>query len=97
MLAHLSIFVLAVIGPIIIMVTEGNKSAYTRHHAVEALNMHLTLLIAVTVCMVLACLLLPLLVAVGLAIAACIFGVLAGMAASRGEIYRYPWTIRMVK
>ncbi len=96
MLAHLSIFALGIIGPIIVMLTEGKKSPYTRYHAVEALNMHLTLLIVEVVCMVTFFLILPLLLLFCAAIAAYVFGVIASMAATRGETYRYPMILRLV-
>ncbi len=96
-LVHLSIFAFGILGPIIVMLTEGKKSAYTRYHAVEALNMQLTLLIAQVVCIALFWLIVPLLVLFGLAITAYVYAVLAGMAANRGEIYHYPMIMRMVK
>ena len=97
LLAHLSIFALGIIGPIIIMVTEGKKSPYTRYHAVEALNMHLTLLIVELICFATFFLILPLLLLLCAAIAAYIYGAIAAMAANRGETYRYPLIWRMVQ
>ena len=97
LLAHLSIFALGIIGPIIIMVTEGKKSPYTRYHAVEALNMQLTLLIVELICFATFFLILPLLLLLCAAIAAYIYGAIAAMAANRGETYRYPLIWRMVQ
>ncbi len=96
MLAHLSILALGIIGPIVLMVTKGNESAYIRYHAVEALNLHLTLLIVALVCLVTFFLVVPLLLLVAAEIAAIILGCLAAAAANRGELYRYPVTLRMV-
>jgi uncharacterized Tic20 family protein len=97
MLSHLSVFALSLIGPIIVMSTKGNQSPYIRYHAVEALNMHLTLLIVDVICIVLFFLILPILALFAASIAACVFGVIAAMAANRGEPYRYPMIWRMVK
>jgi len=97
MLVHLSVFALSIIGPLIVMSTKGNQSPYIRRHAVEALNMHLTLLIIDIVCIFLFWLILPLLLMFGLSIAAAVYGVMAAMAANRGEDYRYPMIWRMVK
>ena len=44
LLCHLSMMMLAIIFPLIIRQTEGNKNAFTRHHATEALNFQLTFL-----------------------------------------------------
>lgn len=96
MLAHLSIFALGIIGPIILMVTKGNQSPYIRYHAVEALNFHLTLLIVVFVCILTFFLIVPLLLVFVAEIGAMILAVIAAMAANRGETYRYPMTWRMV-
>ena len=52
MLAHIGALVagfvvgLAFLGPLIVMFTQGTKSAFVRRHAVESLNFQLTLLIA---------------------------------------------------
>jgi uncharacterized Tic20 family protein len=99
--AHLSGFVaaylaLGFIGPLVVMLTGGSRSAYVRRHAVEALNFNLSVLIYLAVSGVLAIVLigLPMLVAVGiLYVVASIRG---AMAASRGEQYRYPLSFRFV-
>ncbi|MGB9376353.1 MAG: DUF4870 domain-containing protein [Mycobacteriales bacterium] len=96
-LVHLSVFALSLIGPIIVMLTEGKKSAFTRHHAVEALNMHLTLLIVELVCFATFFLIVPLLFLFVAAIAAMVYAVIGAMAANRGEDFRYPLIWRMVK
>src|SRR5438105_1183198 len=41
-LTHLSFFVFGLIVPLILMLTLGTRSPYVRHHAVEALNFHIT-------------------------------------------------------
>src|SRR2546421_11775330 len=46
LLSPLSFFVLGIIAPLIIMLTLGTRSPYVRHHAVEALNFHITVWIA---------------------------------------------------
>ncbi|MDP9240631.1 MAG: DUF4870 domain-containing protein [Actinomycetota bacterium] len=97
MLAHLSIFIFGILGPLILMATKGNESPYIRYHAVEALNMHLTLLIVILICIATFFLILPLLVLFAAEIAAVIYAIIAAMAANRGEAFRYPMIWRMVK
>jgi len=97
MLAHLSIFALGILGPIILMSTKGNESPYIRYHAVEALNMHLTLMIIILICFLTFFLILPILVIFAAEIAAVIYAIMAAMAANRGEAFRYPMIWRMVK
>ena len=96
LLAHLSIFVLGLIGPLIIMLVAAQERPFARAHAVEALNFHITLLIPVVLSCFLTILLigfftLPLLFLYG-----AIFGIIAAIAASKGEGYRYPLTWRVV-
>jgi uncharacterized Tic20 family protein len=108
MFAHIGALIagfvaLAFLGPLIIMVTQGNKSAFVRRHAVESLNFQLTLLIALVAGVVLSIVTLGLglLVfipgAIVVGIAALVLVILAGIKANNGEDYRYPFNIRMVK
>ncbi len=99
--AHWSAFVasfvaLAFLGPLVIMLTKGNESAYIRRQAVESLNFQLSILIYAGVSFVLLFVLVGflLLPAVGLLWLICT--VLGSVRAARGEEYRYPLTIRMV-
>lgn len=95
------------VGPLIVMLTSGTKSAFVRRHAVESLNFQLTLIIAsiagvaVSVVLLIVTLGLGLLVLIPLlivgAVVALIFTVIGGVAANNGEDYRYPINIRMVK
>lgn len=95
-LAHLSIFAFGLIGPLVIYLVFKDTSPFTRHHAAEALNFHITLLIATIVSAVLTLLLVGFFLLLGLMIAAVVFAILATVAASRREAYRYPLTIRFV-
>ena len=89
---------LGFMGPLIIMLSAGQRDNFVRVHAVEAVNFHITVLIGwliVGVVNAVTCgLAFPLVFVV--LIPVIIFGVQAGSAASRGEWYRYPWTIRLV-
>jgi hypothetical protein len=99
--AHLSAFAaayvaLGLLGPLVVMLVAGPRSAYVRRHAVDALNFNISILIYVAIGVVLAFVLIgiPMLIATGiLYLVAVIRGALA---ASRGEEYRYPLTIRFV-
>ena len=44
--SHLGIFLLAVILPLILRLTEGDRNAFVRHHSTEALNFQLSVAIA---------------------------------------------------
>jgi uncharacterized Tic20 family protein len=100
--AHLGSFVaaylaLGFLAPLAVMMMAGRRSAYVRRHAVEALNFNLSVLIYAGISALLVFVLvgIPMLVAVGLLyVVAVLFG---AAAASRGEDYRYPLTIRIVR
>ena len=97
MLAHLSGIVLLVIGPLIIMLVFGPRSAFTRRQAVEALNWQILVLIGVVISSVLTmviigAILLPIVIIVGI-----VFMVIGGIKANNGEEYRYPFNWRIVK
>ena len=95
-LAHgLAIFA-GFLGPPIILLVKGNESNYVKHHAVEALNFSITVFLAVIVSAVLMIVLIGFLLLPVIGIGALILHILAAVAASRGEWYRYPINIRMI-
>jgi len=101
-LAHVSaivfaIILLAVIGPLLVLLIQGPKSAYVRHHAVEALNFNITVLIAAAVSGVLVIVAIGFLLLAVVGIAWLVFTIMAIIAANRGEWYRYPVSWRIVR
>jgi uncharacterized Tic20 family protein len=100
--AHLSSFVaawlaLGFLGPLTVMLLAGPRSPYVRRHAVEALNFNLSVLIytVISALLVIVVIGIPMLIAIGAVYLVAI--ILGAVAASRGEDYRYPLTIRFVK
>jgi uncharacterized Tic20 family protein len=99
--AHLSGFLaaylaLGFLGPLVVLLTGGSRSAYVRRHAVEAINFNLSVLLwlAISAILVIVLIGIPMLLAVGgLYVVASIRG---AVAASNGEEYRYPFTIRFI-
>ncbi len=87
-LAHLAIFVLPVIGPLLIMALQeqilGAKSAFVDHHAKQATVWQVAALIIGLVTFAIG----------GLVMA--VFSVLAALAANRSEWYEYPFVGRRV-
>ena len=95
-LTHLSFFVFGLIVPLVVMLTLGTRSPYVRHHAVEALNFHITVWIAafvagLSILLVIGVVLLPLVL-----IVAAVFSVIAAVKAYQGVPYRYPLSIRLI-
>jgi uncharacterized Tic20 family protein len=97
-LAHLSFFVLSLIGPLVIMLVAGPQRPFARANGVEALNFHLTLLIAGLVAVVAAVVTFGILFFLPIAVFVygAVFAVIAAVKSGRGEGYRYPLTLRIV-
>jgi uncharacterized Tic20 family protein len=96
-LTHLSYFVFGLIVPLVVMLTLGTRSPYVRHHAVEALNFHITVWIAafvagLSILLVIGVVLLPLVLIVG-----AVFSVIAAVKAYQGVPFRYPLSIRLIR
>jgi uncharacterized protein len=101
MAAHLSGFLAAFValgflGPLVVLVTEGNRSPYVRRHAVEALNFNLSVLLWVVVSAVLMIVLVGFLTMAAVGILYVVASILGAVAAARGDDFRYPLTIRFV-
>ncbi len=84
------------LGPLIIYLVNGDKDPFVKHHSSEALNFHLTVLIAYLVSFVLMFVLVGFLLIFVVIILSFVFSIQAAIAANRGEWYRYPVSIRMV-
>jgi uncharacterized protein len=97
MLSHLGGIVLGFLVPLVVMLTKGNESPYTKYHSVEALNFQITILIGYVVASVLTLAVIGLILFPVLIIVNIVFCVMAGMAANKGETYKYPFTLRLVK
>ncbi|MFZ4517391.1 MAG: DUF4870 domain-containing protein [Microthrixaceae bacterium] len=84
------------IGPLIIYLVARDDQRYAKHHAAEALNFSITLFIAYLVCFALMFVLIGFVLIFVVMIGGIVLHVMAAIAASRGEWYRYPINIRMV-
>ncbi|MCU1601471.1 MAG: hypothetical protein JWO22_2180 [Frankiales bacterium] len=98
-LVHLSWFAFGLIGPLVVylIAKDDPYKPMTRHHAAEALNFHLTMLIGLVVSLVLILVIVGLFLLIGLAIFGAVMAIIAAVAAGRREPYRYPITIRFVR
>ncbi len=99
--AHLSSFAAAYValgflGPLVCMLLIRDRSPFARRHAVEALNFNLSWLIYLVVSAVLIFIVVGFVLLAALGIAYLVLVIMGSVAASRGEEFRYPLTIRMV-
>lgn len=101
MVGHIGSFVtawsaLGLVAPFIVLLARGNQSAFVRRHAVESLNFQIN---AAVISVVLFLLIFVVIGAVLLPLYGLFYLVVVirgGLAASKGEEFRYPATIRVV-
>ena len=102
MLAHISAILAAIVGlsflgPLIVLLVQGPKSQFVRRHAIESLNFQITTYIAAIISFILIFVLIGILLIVVVGIGWLVLTILAGVAANRGEDYRYPVNLRLIK
>jgi uncharacterized Tic20 family protein len=97
MLGQLSGIILSFIGPLIIMLVFGPRSAFVKKESTEALNFQITVIIGYLIGFVLTFILIGIFVLLAVAIASLIFMILAAVKNNQGIEYRYPICIRFVK
>lgn len=103
MAAHAASFLaayvaLGLLAPLVVLLLKGNASPFIRRHAVESLNFQITALIVAIVGGVLTLLTLGLfgLVLLAYVVFYLIVVIMATIAASNGQEYRYPLALRLV-
>ncbi|HQW28711.1 MAG TPA: DUF4870 domain-containing protein, partial [Verrucomicrobiales bacterium] len=100
MLAHILGAVTSFLGPLIIWLIKKDESPFVNDQGKEALNFQITIIIGYVVAgilsmvPVLGCLSIILIPAVG--VTSLIFGILGGLEANKGVVYRYPFALRLI-
>jgi len=90
---------LGVLGPLVIWLVKKRNSAYVDHHAKEALNFQITMLIVSAICFgcgltcgIYGFMLLGVAVVVNV-----VASIVAAVAANHGAAYRYPFCLRLIR
>ncbi|MBK6621432.1 MAG: DUF4870 domain-containing protein [Saprospirales bacterium] len=86
-----------VLAPLIIWLTQRDKSSYVETHAKEALNFQITVSIFAIGGAILMIIAVGFLLLAIIGIAALVFGIMAAMKANQGEMYEYPFNLRLIK
>jgi|SRR5690606_1996500 len=94
LLAHIITLLSTFIGPLIIYFLKKDESAFITHHAKESLNFQITMTL---VCILLAITIVGLVLIWLVGILTLILVIIATIKASEGKLYRYPFTIRLIK
>ncbi|WP_082099344.1 DUF4870 domain-containing protein [Demequina maris] len=97
MLAHLGIILFGFLPPLIIWLIFRERSAFLDDQGKEALNFSILVTIAQIVASILWVVLIGIVLSFAVGIATLILCIMAGVAANRGERYRYPFNWRIIK
>lgn len=97
MLCHLLGLLTNFIGPLILWLIKKDTDAYVEEQGKEALNFQITVLIAAIVSGITAVLCIGAVLGLVVGIADLVLSIMACIAASKGEHYRYPVSIRLIK
>ncbi|WP_150242086.1 DUF4870 domain-containing protein [Nocardiopsis quinghaiensis] len=95
--AHLGGGILGWIVPLIIYLMKKDESPFVRDQSAQALNFQLLILIGYLVSSVLMVVLIGALTWFVVWVVSLIFGILGGVAANRGEWYRYPFNVSWIQ
>ena len=100
LIAHFGGALTGFIAPLIVLVTKGNESPTVRTHTVAALNFQILWSIISAVSVTLGSCLFFLIVPMllwAVPLVQIIFGIIAGIKANEGVLYKYPLTVNWVK
>ncbi len=97
MLAHLLGIVTSFLGALLIWLIKKDQSEFVNDQGKEALNFQITFVLAYAACValtfvVIGCFLMPVIVICNI-----IFCIMGALAANKGQRYRYPVAIRLIK
>lgn len=85
------------IAPLIALLAKGNESATVRAHALAALNFQLAVSIVGLIGWILTCFYIGYILVAAAMIAGVAFGIVAGLRANVGQLYRYPFNLTVIK
>ncbi|MFC3995476.1 DUF4870 domain-containing protein [Nocardiopsis sediminis] len=94
---HLGGAIVGFLVPLVFYMIKKDESPFLRHHAVQALNFQIMLAIAYFVSGVLMILIIGYLTFLAAWIGGLVLGIMAAMAANRGEWNKYPFNLSLVK
>jgi uncharacterized Tic20 family protein len=85
------------IGPLIALLAKGNQSPTVRAHALAALNFQLLWSVVGLIGWILVCVFIGWIITVAAAIIGVILGIIAGVKANEGQLYKYPMSLNLIK
>ncbi|MGE8218627.1 MULTISPECIES: DUF4870 domain-containing protein [Stenotrophomonas] len=85
------------LGPLIVWLVKKDTMPFVADQGKEALNFNITVFIAAFVSGILTLVLIGFLLLIVVGIAWLVLTIMAALAANKGEAYRYPFTLRLIK
>lgn len=96
MLSHLLAIFFGFLAPLIIYLVKKD-SKYATEHAKESLNFQITCILAYIVCFILMFVLVGIVLMIVLHLFRLVVCIIATIRANEGKMYRYPFTLRLIK
>lgn len=96
-LSHLLTLFFFFFAPLVIYLLKKDESSFVRHHARESLNFQITLAIAYLVSFLLIIVVIGIVMLMALGLVHLIFVIIATVRAADSQLYRYPFTIRLIR
>jgi len=96
-LVHISQIFFSFVGPLVIWLVFRERSRFVDEHGKEALNFAITMAIAYVVGAILTLIIIGAFIMLAAGILTLVFGIMAAIAANKGQPYHYPIAIRFVK
>ena len=85
------------LGPLIVWLVKKDTMPFVADQGKEALNFNITVFIAAFISGILRLVLIGFLLLIVVGIAWLVLTIMAALAANKGEAYRYPFTLRLIK
>jgi hypothetical protein len=86
-----------VLLPLVLWLTQKEKSDFVAYHSKESLNFQITMTIGYIISAILILAVVGIFLLIGLALFALVVTIIATVKASNGEAYEYPINLRLVK
>ncbi len=97
MLCHLLGLLTNFVGPLILWLIKKDDDEFVDRQGKEALNFQITILLASIVSGLLTAVCIGVFLAIAVGVADLVFSIMACVKSSKGEDYRYPCSLRLVK
>jgi len=93
-LAHILTLVAPILAPLVIYLLKKDESKYVAYHAKESLNFQITLMIVIIGLLIT---IIGIVLVWIIAIAAFVLVIVATIKAGEGVLYKYPFSLRLIK